>query len=653
VSRFGRVALLVTLLSGFLAHNATHADAVSSNVVISAIYGGGGLTGATYTNDYIELYNLSSLPVLVTGWKVQYAQGFDAFADDATLVGLIPAHGYFLVSGASGGTNGSALPTPDATGVSNVLGSIGKARILDLTSNVIDLVGYSGTDAYEGSPALGNLQNDSALARKGGGCVDRDDNSIDFEYFEPNTARNSSVTHTCTPDNPPVLDSIGDKNATTRHELSFTVTGSDPDNDPLTFSASNLPAGANFDDADTHQFTWIPQPGDEGVYHNVHFQVSDGFQTDSEDITITVTTGANSAPVLAAIGNQSTHEGHTLAFGLSATDPDGDPLTFSASNLPGGDIDDETHVFSWTPNAGQAGSYPNVHFEVSDGLLTDSEDITIDVAADQAPTLDPVGNKSTHTGKLLSFTLTGSDPETDPLVFSGTNLPTGASIDPSTGVFSWTPDGTQAGSYPLVHLVVSDGVHSDSEDITITVASDNAPSLDPVGNKATHTGKLLAFTLTGSDPDSDPLSFSGTNLPTGASIDPSTGVFSWTPDGTQAGSYPSVHLVASDGLLSDSEDITIDVAADIAPVLDPIGNKKVRAGHVLTFTVTGSDADADPLTFSATNLPNGATLDPVTGVFRWKPSKRKHGSFGPVTITVSDGLLTASEPITITVKRAR
>ncbi|MDI6889065.1 MAG: DNRLRE domain-containing protein [Methanocellales archaeon] len=88
----------------------------------------------------------------------------------------------------------------------------------------------------------------------------------------------------------------------------------------------------------------------------------------------------NRAPVLDPIGDKTVDEGQLLTFTISATDPDGDVLTYSATNLPAGaDFDSVTQTFSWTPTYEQAGSYPGVHFEVSDGLLTDYEDITITV----------------------------------------------------------------------------------------------------------------------------------------------------------------------------------------------------------------------------------------------------------------------------------
>ena len=88
----------------------------------------------------------------------------------------------------------------------------------------------------------------------------------------------------------------------------------------------------------------------------------------------------NQPPVLNPIGNKEVNEGQPLQFAISATDPDGGTLTYSAANLPqGASFNPSTRTFSWTPGSDQEGVYANVHFEVSDGSLTDSEDITITV----------------------------------------------------------------------------------------------------------------------------------------------------------------------------------------------------------------------------------------------------------------------------------
>lgn len=187
----------------------------------------------------------------------------------------------------------------------------------------------------------------------------------------------------------------------------------------------------------------------------------------------TTATCVNVAPVLDAIGDRGVAEGDQLAFTLAATDGDGDPLTYSATNLPpGANFDASTQQFSWTPGFDQAGAYGPVHFDVTDGLATDSEDIAITVGnTNRAPVLDPVGDRSVAEGKPLSFTVSGSDPDGDALSFSAANLPKGAKFDPATRGFSWTPTFRQAGSHPGVHFEVSDGSATGAEDVTFDVTN--------------------------------------------------------------------------------------------------------------------------------------------------------------------------------------
>jgi hypothetical protein len=98
-------------------------------------------------------------------------------------------------------------------------------------------------------------------------------------------------------------------------------------------------------------------------------------------------------PVLNAIGNRNANEESKLSFVLSASDPDGGALTYSASNLPpGATFDTTTRTFSWTPGYGQAGVYADVHFEVSDGKRTDYEDITITVGNVPRPDVNDDGD---------------------------------------------------------------------------------------------------------------------------------------------------------------------------------------------------------------------------------------------------------------------
>jgi aspartyl/asparaginyl beta-hydroxylase (cupin superfamily) len=452
----------------------------------------------------------------------------------------------------------------------------------------------------------------------------------------------------------PVLATIGNKSAKEGETLSFTVSATDTNGDNLTYSAANLPSGAVFTSS-THTFAWTPTSGQAGEYTGVHFAVSDSSLSDSEDITITVnaTTSTNTAPVLAAIGNKSVNEGATLNFTLSATDADGNTLTYSASNLPSGaTFTPSTRTFSWTPTYDQAGSYTAVLFTVSDGTATDSESITITVNnMNRAPVLAAIGNKSVNEGATLNFTLSATDADGNTLTYSASNLPSGATFTPSTRTFTWTPTYDQAGSYTAVLFTVSDGTATDSGSITITVNNVNrAPILAAIGNKSVNEGATLNFTLSATDADGNTLTYSASNLPSGATFTPSTRTFTWTPTYSQAGSYTAVLFTVSDGTATDSESITITVNnVNRAPILAAIGNKSVNEGATLNFTLSATDADGNTLTYSASNLPSGATFTPSTRTFSWTPTYDQAGSYTAVLFTVSDGTATDSGSITITV----
>jgi hypothetical protein len=179
-------------------------------------------------------------------------------------------------------------------------------------------------------------------------------------------------------------------------------------------------------------------------------------------------TDAPVPPILNPIGNKSAHPGMLLQFTVSATDPNGDALIYSASNLPPwANFNAATHTFSGTPN--QISDYPNVHFEVSDGTFTDSENIAITVTTNHAPVLSPVGNKSVTAGQLLTFAVSANDPDGDSLAYSVVYLPNGANFNVNTRIFSWTPAAGQAGNHQNILFSATDSGLTATETITITV----------------------------------------------------------------------------------------------------------------------------------------------------------------------------------------
>ena len=271
------------------------------------------------------------------------------------------------------------------------------------------------------------------------------------------------------------------------------------------------------------------------------------------------------------------------------------------------------------------------------------------VSANNPPFLASIGNKTVNENSLLTFSISATDADNDTLTYSATNLPTGATFVGQT--FTWTPNYTQANSYSVTFSVTDGHGGSASETITITVNNVNrAPVLATIGNKTVAENAALAFTLSATDADSDTLTYSVNTLPSGATLDSSTGAFSWTPSYSQSGTYNLTFSVndGHGGTASQSTTITV-TNVNRAPVLNAIGAKTVAENATLTFTVSATDPDGDTLTYLASNLPAGASFNTSTHVFTWTPSYSQANSYPAVHFQVSDGSLTASEDITITV----
>jgi hypothetical protein len=179
-----------------------------SKVVISQVYGGGGNQNATYTNDYIELFNSGTVAQNLNGWSVQCTSAtgptttwFPVNLPDFTLQ---PGQ-YYLIQGA-GGANGAALPTANVISTASLGATAGKVILVSNTtaetatnptgSQIIDKVAYGASTAIEGTPA-GALFNTTAALRNVGGCTDTDNNISDFSVGAPSPRNSSSALNLC------------------------------------------------------------------------------------------------------------------------------------------------------------------------------------------------------------------------------------------------------------------------------------------------------------------------------------------------------------------------------------------------------------------------------------------------------------------------
>jgi uncharacterized protein (TIGR03437 family) len=197
-------------------------------LVISQVYGGGGNSGATYINDFIEIFNrgATTIDFALTPYSIQYAAATSAFGTnktDITSGTLAPGH-YFLIQEASGGAAGSLLPATDATGAINLAATAGKVALVVGTtplinatcpgddgvipfnpniSSIADFLGYGSTaNCYEGSgPATVSSTNSNARSVvRNSSCTDTNANAADFSNpASAPVARNTSSPLTSCP----------------------------------------------------------------------------------------------------------------------------------------------------------------------------------------------------------------------------------------------------------------------------------------------------------------------------------------------------------------------------------------------------------------------------------------------------------------------
>jgi Big-like domain-containing protein/lamin tail-like protein len=186
-----------------------------TTIKISQVYGGGGNSGATYTNDFIEIFNQGPDPINVTNWSVQYSSATTSTWTATALCGsgqtcvIAPGH-YYLVQESQGAGGTTGLPTADVivAAADAVLMSAtqGKVALVASTTlltgacptggSLVDLIGYGAANCSETSPTPA-LNNTSAAVRKGNGCIDTGNNANAFVVIGPIPRNSAAPANSC------------------------------------------------------------------------------------------------------------------------------------------------------------------------------------------------------------------------------------------------------------------------------------------------------------------------------------------------------------------------------------------------------------------------------------------------------------------------
>jgi len=327
------------------------------------------------------------------------------------------------------------------------------------------------------------------------------------------------------------------------------------------------------------------------------------------------------------ISPSTTSVGGEVASGFTYTPPSPTggtgTFTWSATNLPPGlSLDTSTGQISGTPTT--PGTYDVVLTATDADGHGATQDVTVVMNA--SPTVSPTS--ATYTVDVdtpLATTPPVPSGGTGPFTWSSTPLPSGLSLDATTGVISGSP--TATGTYDVTLTATDADTEGATQDVTIVV--DSSPSL-PVG--ATIPGEqaspfTFAPTLSGG---TGPFGWTSTALPAGLTLDPTTGEISGTP--TTPGTYDvTITVTDADGVQA-NEALEIVVAA--SPSVSPTSaTYTLDVGTALTTTPPTVSGGTGPFTWSSTVLPAGLSIDPTTGVISGSPIAT---GTSHVTLTVAD-----------------
>ncbi len=383
----------------------------------------------------------------------------------------------------------------------------------------------------------------------------------------------------------------------------FQLSGSDSDGDPLTYAVvdqSTLPAGTTLSCDPTGACTILVPPNTAVADYSFTYKANDN-TLDSNTSTVTVGV-ENTAPTAGDVGPIHHHGGRPVAVTLAGSRPQQRHPHLHRPrrrSQPGSGVSGTGPDVTYTPNPDTKGA-DSFTYTASDNAPSTSNQGTVSIVIDNSPPTADAQTISAPRGVATPVTLTGEDVNGDSLTFAPQTFPTKGSLvcPDQSGACSYTAGPGQTGDDSFTY-VANDGT-ANSSPATVTIHITNqAPTGDTIAVNAQRLVPTL-ITLTGSDPNSDPLTFNApiTGSSKGTLSCDATGACSYTSGAGQSGTDSFTYSV-SDGFGGTGTGTVNITLLDAAPKANPQTVLSAGAGAPTLIALSGSDPENDPLTYTA------------------------------------------------------
>jgi fibro-slime domain-containing protein/RHS repeat-associated protein len=409
---------------------------------------------------------------------------------------------------------------------------------------------------------------------------------------------------------------------------SYRAHATDPDGDPILYELATYQEGMRLDRV-TGLLTWTPTRAQLGGSFDVAIKASDGRGLfDVQVFEVDVVRLSNADPEFQTNPVMMARAGSLYLYDADAVDADGDPITYDLSLAPSGMVvHPTTGVVAWVPRADQVGTY-DVILRARDGqggVVLQSYRIVV-APPNRAPEITSTPPAPALVGLTYHYQVTARDRDDDNLTYTlDGSPPEGMEINTSTGLLTWTA--SVVGTYPI-RVRVSDpfgGSMIQMFDLPVMADPGNrAPTIESEARTTIRADRLYLYQIQATDLDNDPLTYSVQSPPGDmAFIAGAPGLLAWTPSVTELGERTFKVRVDDGRGLFDEQTVTVRVVAQDVNHDPRITSTPIRsavADRTYRYQLTGADPDHDPILWGLTGgVPDGAGIDPQTGLLVWTP----------------------------------